>query len=203
MSPRQRGGGFIERARREQLVAVTIDQIAERGLAATTLAGIADAAGLSKAAVLYHFPSKAAVLAAAFETVSQGLVARVGGAMSAAPDAAASVDAYVRELVGYLVDHPRHAAALAAAVAADVPDGRAERWRPLGDAIARAQAEGVYRAFDPKVAAVALGGAIDALVAQRMLEPGFDLAGAGKALLAGWNSLARGAGEDGPARRPN
>ncbi|MFH8793497.1 TetR/AcrR family transcriptional regulator [Streptomyces sp. NPDC017941] len=49
---------FTEQARRRQLVECTIDLISTHGLPATSLSAIAAAAGLSKAAFLYHFSSK-------------------------------------------------------------------------------------------------------------------------------------------------
>ena len=57
---------FTEAARREQITNLAIDLIAEHGYAGTSLAKIAEAAGLSNAAVLYHFGSKNAVLESAY-----------------------------------------------------------------------------------------------------------------------------------------
>ena len=44
--------------RREQLINATIDSLARRGYAATTLADVADGAGLSRGIVNFHFESK-------------------------------------------------------------------------------------------------------------------------------------------------
>ncbi|MFI6688996.1 TetR family transcriptional regulator [Streptomyces sp. NPDC050485] len=49
---------FTEQAGRRQLIEATIDSIATRGYPATSLAAIAEQAGVSKAAVLYHYASK-------------------------------------------------------------------------------------------------------------------------------------------------
>ena len=49
--------------RREQLIRSTIDSIARRGFAETTLANVADGAGLSRGIVNFHFKSKDALLA--------------------------------------------------------------------------------------------------------------------------------------------
>ena len=48
--------------RRRQLIDATIDSIARRGLAGTTLANVADGAGLSRGIVNFHFQSKDALL---------------------------------------------------------------------------------------------------------------------------------------------
>ncbi|WP_405780069.1 TetR family transcriptional regulator [Streptomyces sp. NBC_01378] len=47
-----------EQVRRGQLIEATIDLICERGCAVASLSAIAQQAGMSKAAVLYHFSSK-------------------------------------------------------------------------------------------------------------------------------------------------
>jgi TetR/AcrR family transcriptional repressor of bet genes len=44
--------------RREQLILATIDSIADRGYAATTMAHVSDGAGLSRGIVNFHFESK-------------------------------------------------------------------------------------------------------------------------------------------------
>lgn len=49
---------FIERARRKQIVAATIDVIADEGFRAASVARIAERAGVSKSLVLYHFTTK-------------------------------------------------------------------------------------------------------------------------------------------------
>lgn len=49
--------------RREQLIRSTIESIARRGFAETTLANVADGAGLSRGIVNFHFKSKDALLA--------------------------------------------------------------------------------------------------------------------------------------------
>lgn len=53
--------------RREQLIKSTIEVIAKRGFAETTLANVADGAGLSRGIVNFHFRSKEALLVATLE----------------------------------------------------------------------------------------------------------------------------------------
>ena len=121
---------FIERARREQLIEVTIGLVAEHGYAATSLARIAQAAGITKGAVLYHFASKDAVMEAAYAHALNALVADVGAAVDAAPPDGAPA-AYVRRMVGHLAEHPDHARMIIEAMAnGDRPVSEA-RWKPL------------------------------------------------------------------------
>ena len=48
--------------RRQQLIDSTIDSIAKRGFSGTTLADVADGAGLSRGIVNFHFKSKEMLL---------------------------------------------------------------------------------------------------------------------------------------------
>lgn len=115
---------FTEQARREQLLRVTVEQAASRGIAGASLARIAEAAGITKAAVLYHFTSKDALIAAAHVHVLDSLVAAVGAAVDAA-DTADRPTAYVRAMITHLRDHPAHTGMLVAAAI----DGSADHSR--------------------------------------------------------------------------
>ena len=95
-----------ERVRREQLIDVTIDLIAANGYQGTSLAGIAAAAGITKAAVLYHFTAKDALVRAAHETVLAALDREVAAAVDAA-GAADGPAAYVRACLLYTSPSPR------------------------------------------------------------------------------------------------
>ncbi|GAA1582223.1 TetR/AcrR family transcriptional regulator [Actinoplanes couchii] len=75
---------LTEQTRRAQLISVTIELIARHHYTGTSLARIAEAAGISKAAVLYHFPSKDAVVQAAYDSVIDAVTAHVGAAVEAA-----------------------------------------------------------------------------------------------------------------------
>lgn len=172
---------FIERARREQLVGLTIHLIAEHGIARTSLQRIADSAGLSKAAVLYHFRTKNDVITAAYEAVRDAFVDDVAKDVSAAASPGAAVEAYLTGLLGYLARHPEHARLLGETLSAPgvgLPDREdtPARWQPFADLIARAQAAGEYDpTLDPRTHAIALGGAIDALAAESMTDADYSL----------------------------
>ncbi|RLK25109.1 TetR family transcriptional regulator [Micromonospora sp. M71_S20] len=169
---------ITEQARRAQLVRVTTDLVARHGYAGTSLARIAEAAGLSKAAVLYHFPSKDAVVQAAYATVIEALIADVGAAVEQASGAAA-VAAYVRSLVAHLRMHPEHARMIIEAVTeetgiSDGPDAPSRR-RSVADLIEAARSAGDYREdTDADLLAIVVNGAIDAIVAEQLARPGFD-----------------------------
>lgn len=57
--------------RQDQLINSTIDTLAKKGFAATTLADVADGAGLSRGIVNFHFESKEKLLFSTLEFISQ------------------------------------------------------------------------------------------------------------------------------------
>jgi AcrR family transcriptional regulator len=186
-TPGERPPTFIEQARRAQLVDATIGLVARHGYAGASLARIAESARISKATVLYHFPSKDAVVRAAYDAVIEGLTAHVGAAV-AAHTGAAAVEAYIRSLVGHLHERPERARVIAEAIRGDEevtdrPDSRA-RWQTVAGFVEAAREAGDYRAdVDPRVTAIMINGAIDAMVAERMTDPAFDTPGAAEQLI--------------------
>jgi AcrR family transcriptional regulator len=186
-APGQRPPTFTEQARRAQLIDATIDLVARHGYAGTSLARIAEAAQISKATVLYHFPSKDAVVRAAYESVLEGLTAHVGAAVGQRSGASA-VEAYIRSLVGHLHERPERARVISEAIMGDAqitdrPDS-ASRWQAVADMVEAARAAGDYRSdVDPRVTAIVINGAVDAIVAERMADPAFDTPGAAEQLV--------------------
>lgn len=173
----ERPPSLIEQTRRRQLLAVTISLVAERGYPGTSLQRIADGAGITKAAVLYHFPSKDAVISAAQEHVIAQLVEHVGTAVDAA-DAAHAPAAYVREMVAHLRRHPDHARMIMeAGMHGDSDSATADRWGPLAALLAGAYGGGT-NADALRSLAIIVGGAIDAIVVEQTADPQFDSAAA-------------------------
>lgn len=174
---------LIERTRRSQLIQVTINLVAEHGYAATSLARIARAAEITKGAVLYHFASKDAVVAAAHAHVLGTLVADVGAAVDAAPADQAPA-AYVRRMVGHLTERPDHTRVI---IEVAINDGRPEseaRWRPLAALLQNARdARGLGPGTDLRTLAIIANGAIDGIISERLRDTGFDTAAAAEALI--------------------
>ena len=177
---------FTERARRQQLIGVTIEQVAQRGFAGASLARIAEAAGITKAAVLYHFGSKDALVTAAHAEILESLVATVGEALEGAA-VADRPSTYIRTMVAHFRDHPQHARVLAAAGTQEGFDhAREDRWAPLAgllDAAAHARGDDAPAA-DSRALAVLIGGAIDGIVAEHLEDPAFDTDAAAAILVA-------------------
>ena len=62
--------------------------------------------------------------------------------------------------------------------------GSAARWQAVADLVEAARAAGDYRSdVDPRVTAIMINGAIDAIVAERMADPTFDTPDAAEQLV--------------------
>ncbi|TDD43977.1 TetR/AcrR family transcriptional regulator, partial [Kribbella antibiotica] len=172
---------FTEQARRAQLIDVTVELVAEHGYPGTSLARIAERAGITKAAVLYHFPSKNALVEAAQNHVLTAIVTEVGTAVDAAEPADAPA-AYIRSMIGHLRTNPRHTRMLIEALTAAGQDARtaersAARWTPLANLIATARAaQGRTAPIDLRTVALVIGGGLDAIVAESLTDPTYDTA---------------------------
>ncbi|MER7244474.1 helix-turn-helix domain-containing protein [Kribbella sp. NPDC000426] len=127
--------------------------VADLGYAATSLGRIADRAGITKAGVLYHFPSKQALVEAAHARVLSELVEAVASAVDAAGPAAAPADSKARW----------------SSVADLLSAARAAR--------------GITGETDLRSAALVIGGGIDAIVSESLSDPEYDASAAAEVLV--------------------
>lgn len=182
--PDNRPPTFTESARRDQIVGLTIDLIAEHGIARTTLARIAGAAQLSNAAVLYFFGTKNAVIDEACRRVTAEVVDVVATAVGDAPTARKGIDAYVRSLIGHMTTHPAQVRVVIEMLTHGTPGGSGaagesaspapSRWPPVAELIERAQADGDIGPIDARTTAIALIGSTDAIFAESLVDPAYD-----------------------------
>jgi TetR/AcrR family transcriptional repressor of bet genes len=119
-------------ARRDQLIEATLDVLERRGLAAMTLADVAEAAGLSRGIVNFHFESKEKLLLATLERLSEEYDRNWRDALAARPAAppAERLRALVAADFSETVCTPRKVAAWFGFLgeAAARPDWRALCW---------------------------------------------------------------------------
>ncbi|MEU8994640.1 TetR/AcrR family transcriptional regulator [Streptomyces caniferus] len=188
MTPR-RGDGpdaptFTERARRQQLIDATIDLISTRGHPATSLSAIAERAGVSKAAVLYHFSSKDNLTRAALEQVMEQFGAYVAERLARADGPREAIIAYVRAMIGYQQANRRQVRVITEMLLDDEGGTRLKtpgshdthgRWQALADLLTAGQNAGVLREFDVQTIALAIGGSIDGVIAHWLAHPELDL----------------------------
>jgi AcrR family transcriptional regulator len=126
-------------ARRDQIIAAAAECFARSGYHVTTMADIAEAAGVSKGTPYLYFPGKEALFIALYEEWDCGLAARVDAAVGALPGPARSPRAVL--------------AAVASAIAAHVT-GNPQTCRVLMEATTLA-------AYEPAIAAsVRVGSAV-------------------------------------------
>ena len=86
----RRGRKASKEMRRQQLIDATIDSLAKRGYAETTLADVADGAGLSRGIVNFHFESKEKLLVATLQFMADEYGAHWNAALEKAGEDAAS-----------------------------------------------------------------------------------------------------------------
>ncbi len=176
---------FIETARRAQIVAAAIDTIAEVGYARASLGRIAARIGISRGLISYHFAGKdelmkeviGEVLAQARDYMEPRILAESPGPGTVRVYIESNL-AFMREHRNYLiavVEILRHRVGVEGRRQARGPDPDVPA-RPLVDLLARSQAAGELRPdFDPRVMAIAIRAAIDAVPPLLSLDPEFDI----------------------------
>lgn len=165
--------------------------IAEIGLAQASIRKIADRVGVAMSAVLYHFGTKDNLVDAIIEQMYRSALGVVVPAVDAEATQAAKLNAYIRASVEYFDTHRVHLAALTQIGTSYQPsDGR--RFDELGlspelsqelaaldpTAILRAgQDAGEFGDFPVDSMAIALRGAVNAVVEKILRDPDFDAPG--------------------------
>ncbi len=82
----KRGRKASKETRRAQLIEATIDSLARRGYSETTMADVADGAGLSRGIVNFHFESKDKLLVATLQHMADEYAGHWRGALDKAGD---------------------------------------------------------------------------------------------------------------------
>lgn len=126
---------------REDILDAARDVVLEKGVASTTLAAVARAAGMSKTALYYYFPSKDALLFDLMFRVQEGQANDVALAVADADSASEALGALIRTTVtryaGQIDDF--HLAFLYNQIAAGgravVTPEQLQRMRPLNDLV--------------------------------------------------------------------
>lgn len=163
--------------RLEDLLRTAVEVIVERGFANTRTADVAKAAGVSQALVFYHFSTKDALMAQAFEYAAEQDLAK----LQAVVDAPDEPLAKLRRLIKLLAPQGRSRSWLmwidGWSEALRVPElervsRRLDlRWKEaLTDVITTGVKEGVFECDDPFGAAWRLNCLIDGLAVQLMVH---------------------------------
>lgn len=175
-------------ARRSQIVAATIEVIAESGFAKASFARIAEHAQLSSTRLIsYHFADKQALVAAVTDEVVGLMGAHLWRRVSSAATARDRLQAYILGVVEFTGARRSEMRALTEIFLAGGMDyGPADETAVVGhvEAILRnGQATGEFRDFDPVVMATAVQRAVEGLPFLLAARPELDVAAYGRELV--------------------
>lgn len=176
---------FIETARRAQIVAGAIDTIAEIGYARASLGRIAERIGISRGLISYHFAGKEELITEIVRGVLQEARAYMVPRILAETSGPAMLRTYIESNLVFIREHRNHLIAIVEIarhrVAEETP-GRlpnhdpGEGVRALAKLLADFQQAGDFRPdFDPRVMAITIRAAIDAVPPRLALDPDFDI----------------------------
>jgi AcrR family transcriptional regulator len=170
LSPRPQ----IEHIRKPQILSAAAEVIAERGLASTRIADVAERAGTSPPAVLYWFENKDVLLAEALtfdeDRFDAALDERLANLTSPAGKLVALIEACAHDYDWQLWVE-LWARSLQGAGSARARQELDDRWRELlADLVREGQAAGEFGDCDPDHAALALAALIDGLALQMTLR---------------------------------
>ena len=206
-------------ARRDQIIAAAAECFARSGYHATTMADIAEAAGVSKGTPYLYFPSKEALFIALYEEWNCGLSARVDAAVGglsepARPSLRDVLAAVASAIAAHVLDNPQTCRVLMEATTLAAYEPTIAAKVQASDAGSRDQLTGLFQAgiaagewppgTDPALHARLFMAGLYGVMAQWHTAPGsFSLETAMAALAGtrgpgpsgdGGNSKAKGAG---------
>ena len=92
---------------RERILETTLDLVATRGIAATSVQDIADASSCAKASVLYHFSHKEQLIDEALQPALEAITNLLENATRRGLTSADAQEVFTKDLVEVLVEHRR------------------------------------------------------------------------------------------------
>lgn len=174
--------------RREEILAAALDEVVARGLARVRVADVADALGISRGLVFYHFESKDALLAATLEYAVARDLERLDATLDRDPDAVRRLRHVLRaygpqgQATGWTLWVDAWSAALRDAKLRGTLRRLDRRWRSALEQVIRAGIdEGVFACPDPEASARRLAALLDGLSVQVTVHRQLS-----RAQMAGW-----------------
>jgi AcrR family transcriptional regulator len=183
-------------ARRSQIIAATIEVVADEGFGQASFARIAHRAGLSSTRLIsYHFAGKDDLVAALVQHVISAIGDAVGRRVHREPTATGQLRAYIEGVVEFTDTHRREMRTLLQIVlsgALPVGTGADEAVPSHVESILRqGQAHGEFRAFDPTVMALAVQRCVEALPFALESDPDLDCAAFARELVTTFDLATR------------
>ncbi|MFJ2031130.1 TetR/AcrR family transcriptional regulator [Streptosporangium sp. NPDC087985] len=188
------GRSFTGAARRSQIIAATIETIAELGYSQASFARIAERAGLSSTRLIsYHFAGKDELMGAAVAEVYGHIGQFMAERMAGATCARDALRTYITALAGYIADNrPRMRAMMEIFLNFRGEDGASDSYDAGddNDAIGHVQRilrdgqrSGEFRDFDTFVMAATVQRSLDGLPFLLETRPDLDLAACAEELV--------------------
>ncbi len=179
----EQGRTFIESARRAQIVAAAIETIADVGYGAASFARIAESLGISRGLISYHFAGKDDLMKQVVRDVIEKGLAYMHPLILAESTGRGMLRAYIESNLTFIRENRKDL--MAVVEIARSPDGRrlfygdsdvVDAVDALAHLLTGFQQAGHLRAdFDPRVIAIAIRAAIDAVPPRLAQEPDFDI----------------------------
>lgn len=179
----QSGRTFIGQARRAQIIENAIEVIAAGGYARASLAEIAKRAGISKGVISYHFSGKEELMEQVVAEVYLAGIHFMAPRLQAVSTPTETLRAYIESNVEFIGKHRKQMMALFEIFT----NLRAKDEQPHWDAsseepilasleaiFADGQRSGEFRSFVPRVMAITIRRAIDAVPPQLVADPSLD-----------------------------
>lgn len=175
---------FVEEARRAQIVAATVEVIAEVGYARATFALIAARVGISPGLISYHFGSKDELMDQVVQAVERSMDAAILAEVGEPESYAAAIRGVIEAQVRYVGGHLSEVQALGEVFrhAGGTPAGRSAGSRreaaigELEEMFREGQTDGELAEFDPRPMAVTLMAALESVPGELLAHPETDAA---------------------------
>jgi AcrR family transcriptional regulator len=163
--------------RREEIIDAMVEQISERGIAATRVADVAAAMGVSTGLIFYHFETKEALLAAAFPRAMQHDMDDLAKIVARRSPAATRLRAVIKlyspagGAPGWRLWIDGWAAALRDQGLVQAIREIDSVWRSaVRDLIIKGAAAGEFTCRDPEVSAARITALLDGLAVQKVVR---------------------------------
>ena len=179
----RRRRSFIEEARRRQILDAAVLVVGEAGYANTSLARIAQKAGISKSVISYHFSGKDEILRLVVSEFFERVWRRMEERIRAENTATGAVHAWIEAQTEFLGAHRAEFLAMNEVVmnhrnpdgSLVFAEGMAEEVDGLAEILAWGRRDGEFRDFDPRIVANIVLRCADGILGSWVLDDAVDL----------------------------
>jgi AcrR family transcriptional regulator len=188
---------FTATARRAQIVAATIETIAELGYGQASFARIAQRAGLSSTRLIsYHFAGKQELMEQVAGELFTEIGAFVAQRLAGQTTAAGALRAYIEANLDYIAEHRTQMKALlgiflSGALSADPGVNELVSLLPVEQILSDGQRSGEFRPFDTTVIATSIQRSFDGIPLLLESRPDLDLASCARELVTMFDLATR------------